>query len=253
MKMKKWRREGEDGNEEMKNKALKVRLWVPTPPASLPPQTLTTLTFRRRGNGVSSTFASFASSRSLETPSSFAHNYRIAIALIPTALFLLDLGGTFVVALSLKPAALFAVWFSLIFAQLAFFLSAPSSLLAAFNSSVVVAAIASVLYATPPFSSASGPLSSSSGSCSKSLPSSLPSSACSSRPSSSPPRRRVSFGDFWPIFCKTLLCAHPQFSGPSMLPQLSLQDIALCHTDGGFNCSRCGGGVEVGAWSGEER
>ncbi|BAT84156.1 hypothetical protein VIGAN_04144300 [Vigna angularis var. angularis] len=79
------------------------------------------------GNGVSSTFAS---SRSLKTPSSFAHNYQIAIVLIPSALFLLDLGGTAVVAtlvvglmisyildaLSLKLAAFFAVWFSLIFA-----------------------------------------------------------------------------------------------------------------------------------------
>ncbi|XP_014497849.1 uncharacterized protein LOC106759272 [Vigna radiata var. radiata] len=120
------------------------------------------------GNGVSSTSASSASStssRSLKTPSSFAHNYRIAIALIPSALFLLDLGGTPVVAtlvvglmisyildaLSLKPAAFFAVWFSLIFAQLAFFLSASSSLLAAFNSSVAVAAIASFLCAHTTF------------------------------------------------------------------------------------------------------
>ncbi|KAG2404696.1 uncharacterized protein HKW66_Vig0116180 [Vigna angularis] len=67
---------------------------------------------------------------SLKTPSSFAHNYQIAIVLIPSALFLLDLGGTAVVAtlvvglmisyildaLSLKLAAFFAVWFSLIFA-----------------------------------------------------------------------------------------------------------------------------------------
>ncbi|KAG2376891.1 uncharacterized protein HKW66_Vig0174640 [Vigna angularis] len=102
------------------------------------------------GNGVSSTSASSASSRSLKTLSSFAHNYRIAIALIPSALFLVVLGGTPVVAildaLSLKPAAFFAVWFSLIFAQVAFFLSASSSLFAAFNSSVIAAAIASFTF-----------------------------------------------------------------------------------------------------------
>ncbi|KAG2384045.1 uncharacterized protein HKW66_Vig0151920 [Vigna angularis] len=98
-------------------------------------------------NGISSTSAS---SRSLKTPSSFAHNYRIAIALIPSALFLVVLGGTPVVAilnaLSLKPAAFFVVCFSLIFAQVAFFLSSSSSLFAAINSSVVVAAIASFTF-----------------------------------------------------------------------------------------------------------
>uniref|UniRef100_I1KZJ5 No exine formation 1 n=1 Tax=Glycine max TaxID=3847 RepID=I1KZJ5_SOYBN len=106
-----------------------------------------------------------SSSRSLKTPSSFAHNYRIAIPLLPSALFLLDLGGTTVVAtllvglmisyildsLNLKPAAFFAVWFSLIFSQLAFFLSSSSSLFAAFNSSVAVAVLASFLCAHTTF------------------------------------------------------------------------------------------------------
>ncbi|KMS99436.1 hypothetical protein BVRB_2g045560 [Beta vulgaris subsp. vulgaris] len=66
----------------------------------------------------------------------FAHNGRVAIALIPCAAFLVDLGGTPVVAvlilglmcsyildsLNYKPGAFFGVWFSLIFAQIAFFL-----------------------------------------------------------------------------------------------------------------------------------
>ncbi|KAL9327420.1 hypothetical protein ACSQ67_008065 [Phaseolus vulgaris] len=43
------------------------------------------------------------------------------------------------------------------------------------------------------------------------------------------------------------------FSGPSMLPQLSLQDTALCHAHGGSGCLRGGGGVQVGAQSGGER
>lgn len=93
---------------------------------------------------------SIASSRSLKNsrfaPSSFAHNARIAVALIPCAAFLLDLGGTPVIAtitfglmaayildsLNLKSASFFAVWFSLIFAQIAFFFS--SSLTVTFNS-----------------------------------------------------------------------------------------------------------------------
>ncbi|RDX84834.1 hypothetical protein CR513_34053, partial [Mucuna pruriens] len=108
------------------------------------------------GNGTST---ASSTSRSLKNPSAFAHNYRIAIALVPSALFLLDLGGTTVVAtlvvglmisyildsLNLKPAAFFAVWFSLIFAQLAFFLTASASLMAAFNSSVGVTVLASFL------------------------------------------------------------------------------------------------------------
>ncbi|KAJ9549441.1 hypothetical protein OSB04_021984 [Centaurea solstitialis] len=79
-------------------------------------------------------------------PSSFVHNARIAIALVPCAAFLLDLGGTPVVAaltlglmiayildsLNFKSGSFFAVWFSLISAQIAFFFS--SSLFMTFNS-----------------------------------------------------------------------------------------------------------------------
>ncbi|KAJ8645969.1 hypothetical protein MRB53_007717 [Persea americana] len=79
----------------------------------------------------------------LPSSSSFSQNPRIAIALVPSALFLLDLGGSPVAAtltitlmisyildlLRLKTAAFFGVWFSLIASQIAFFFSsaAPSS------------------------------------------------------------------------------------------------------------------------------
>ncbi|KAK7394135.1 hypothetical protein VNO78_14654 [Psophocarpus tetragonolobus] len=100
-------------------------------------------------------------SRSLKNPSGFGHNYRIAMALVPSALLLVDLGGSSVVgtvvvglmisyildALNLKGAAFFAVWFSLISGQLAFFLSSWSSLMASFNSSVVVSVLGSFLCA----------------------------------------------------------------------------------------------------------
>ncbi|XVF02097.1 hypothetical protein REPUB_Repub04eG0147100 [Reevesia pubescens] len=82
------------------------------------------------------------SSRSLKnsrfSPSSFVHNARLAIALVPCAAFLLDLGGTPVVAtltlglmiayiidsLNFKSGAFFVVWFSLVASQIAFFFSA---------------------------------------------------------------------------------------------------------------------------------
>ncbi|KAK8603353.1 hypothetical protein V6N13_085542 [Hibiscus sabdariffa] len=103
--------------------------------------------------------SSSSSSRSLKhsrfSPSSFAHNARLAIALVPCAAFLLDLCGTAVVAiltlglmvayivdsLNFKSGAFFGVWFTLIAAQIAFFFSAslyytlnsvPLSILAAF-------------------------------------------------------------------------------------------------------------------------
>ncbi|VFQ59015.1 unnamed protein product [Cuscuta campestris] len=80
------------------------------------------------------------------SPSSFAHNARIAVALVPCAAFLIDLGGIPVVAtltvglmlayildsLNVKSGSFFAVWFSLIAAQVAFFFS--SSLFVTFNS-----------------------------------------------------------------------------------------------------------------------
>ncbi|XP_073013150.1 uncharacterized protein [Typha latifolia] len=83
-----------------------------------------------------------SSSGRLLSPPSFAYNARVAIALAPAAAFLLDLGGTPVLAvlaiglaisylldsLHLKTAAFFAVWSSLVFSQFAFFFSASLSL-----------------------------------------------------------------------------------------------------------------------------
>nr|POE85871.1 hypothetical protein CFP56_18219 [Quercus suber] len=97
-------------------------------------------------------FPTTSSSRSLKnsrfSATSFAYNARIAIALIPCAAFLLDLGGTAVLAtltvglmvsyildsLNFKPAAFFSVWLSLLFSQFAFFFSATASLRQSFNS-----------------------------------------------------------------------------------------------------------------------
>lgn len=98
------------------------------------------------------------------SPSTFAHNARIAIALAPCAAFLLDLGGAPVVAvlilglmcsyildsLNFKPGAFFGVWFSLIFAQIAFFFNASPSLSSAFNSTFL-AILASLLCAKTTF------------------------------------------------------------------------------------------------------
>lgn len=107
-----------------------------------------------------------SSSRSLRSsrfsPSSFVHNGRIAIALVPCSAFLLDLGGTPVVAiltiglmiayildsLNFKPGSFFALWSSLIAAQIAFFFS--SSLLVIFNS-LVIALLAAFLCAITNF------------------------------------------------------------------------------------------------------
>ncbi|KAJ0046957.1 hypothetical protein Pint_05593 [Pistacia integerrima] len=95
-------------------------------------------------------FTSNVTNRSLKnsrfSPTSFAHNGRIALALVPCGAFLLDLGGTPVVAtltlglmisyiidsLNFKSGAFFGVWSSLIAAQIAFFFS--SSLFVTFNS-----------------------------------------------------------------------------------------------------------------------
>ncbi|PSR84598.1 Rho GTPase-activating protein [Actinidia chinensis var. chinensis] len=107
-----------------------------------------------------------SSGRSLKnsrfSPSSFSHNARIAVALVPCAAFLLDLGGTPVVAaltlglmvayildsLSFKSGSFFAVWFSLLSAQIAFFFS--SSLFSAF-SSVPLSLLAALLCAMANF------------------------------------------------------------------------------------------------------
>ncbi|CAK9178796.1 unnamed protein product [Ilex paraguariensis] len=83
------------------------------------------------------------------SPSSFLHNARIAVALVPCAAFLLDLGGTPVAAtitlglmiayildsLNSKSGSFFAVWFSLLSAQIAFFFS--SSIFATFSSTAL--------------------------------------------------------------------------------------------------------------------
>ncbi|CAL1408679.1 unnamed protein product [Linum trigynum] len=106
--------------------------------------------------------SSSAASRSRFSPSSFSHNARIAIALVPCAAFLLDLGGAPVVAtltlglmlsyildsLDLKSAAFFGVWLSLIASQIAFFFT--SSLISAL-SSVPLGLLASFLCAQANF------------------------------------------------------------------------------------------------------
>ncbi|XP_061989600.1 uncharacterized protein LOC133708162 [Rosa rugosa] len=107
-----------------------------------------------------------AASRSLKnsrfTAAAFAHNARMAVALVPCAAFLLDLGGTPVVAtltlglmisyiidaLNFKSGAFFGVWFSLVFSQIAFFFS--SSLLTSFNS-WILAGLAAFLCAETNF------------------------------------------------------------------------------------------------------
>ncbi|KAI3467823.1 hypothetical protein Pfo_024486 [Paulownia fortunei] len=97
------------------------------------------------GNASRSRRASSSMKNSRFSPSSFVHNARIAFALVPTAAFLLDLGGAPVVAslivglmvayildsLNFKSGSFFAVWFSLIAAQITFFFS--SSLYYTFN------------------------------------------------------------------------------------------------------------------------
>lgn len=109
-----------------------------------------TLHSRNINSYASSSGGSAGSSRSLNnsrfSPSSFIHNTRIAVALVPCAAFLLDLGGTPVVAtltlglmisyildsLNFKSGSFFSIWFSLVFGQIAFFFS--SSLFVTFNS-----------------------------------------------------------------------------------------------------------------------
>ncbi|XP_010249316.2 PREDICTED: uncharacterized protein LOC104591892 [Nelumbo nucifera] len=116
--------------------------------------------------GSSSNRSSTSSIRSLNnsrfSPSSFLHNPRIALALVPCAAFLLDLGGTPVLAtltlglmiayildsLNFKSGSFFGVWLSLVAAQIAFFFS--SSLFSSF-SSIPLAIIASFLCAVTNF------------------------------------------------------------------------------------------------------
>lgn len=112
---------------------------------------------RNNPNSSSSSNSAFYSSTSRSSsllnnsrysPSSFIHNARVAIALVPCAAFLLDLGGTPVIAvltlglmiayildsLNFKSGSFFSVWLSLLSAQIAFFFSSSSSLFSTFNS-----------------------------------------------------------------------------------------------------------------------
>ena len=80
------------------------------------------------------------SSRS-QSQNSFSHNARIALALVPAAAFLLDLGGSVVLyllivglmisyildSLQMKMASFFAIWFSLLGCQIAFFFASSVS------------------------------------------------------------------------------------------------------------------------------
>ncbi|KAG1331622.1 hypothetical protein COCNU_02G015900 [Cocos nucifera] len=89
-------------------------------------------------SSTSSAPSASASKNRLHSPPSFAHNARVAPALASAAAFLLDLGGAPVLSVlaaglllaylldsfRLKSGAFFAVWFSLVAAQLAFFFSA---------------------------------------------------------------------------------------------------------------------------------
>uniref|UniRef100_A0A7N0U9B0 No exine formation 1 n=1 Tax=Kalanchoe fedtschenkoi TaxID=63787 RepID=A0A7N0U9B0_KALFE len=112
---------------------------------SSPERTIHNSTVSRSTNRSSRSLTGAAGS-SRFSPSSFAHNARVSIALVPCAAFLLDLGGTPVIAtltvglmvayildsLNFKSGSFFTVWFSLLSAQIAFFFS--SSLFSTFNS-----------------------------------------------------------------------------------------------------------------------
>ncbi|CAN4106986.1 unnamed protein product [Withania somnifera] len=102
----------------------------------------------RKPNAVNNNIRSLRNS-SRFSPTPFIHNARIAVVLVPTAAYLLDLGGTPVAgiltlglmiayifdSLSFKSGSFFAVWASLIASQFAFFFS--SSLFSSFNSVVL--------------------------------------------------------------------------------------------------------------------
>lgn len=99
------------------------------------------------------------------SPSSFVHNGRIAVGLVPCAAFLLDLGGTPVLAaltvglmiayildsLNFKSGSFFAVWFSLISAQIAFFFASASPIFVTFNHSLPLALLALMICAHSTF------------------------------------------------------------------------------------------------------
>ncbi|XP_057755029.1 uncharacterized protein LOC130974246 [Arachis stenosperma] len=118
----------------------------------------------QRGHSASPSTSS--SSRSIKNPTGFTHNYRIAMALVPSAMFLLDLGGApvasvLVVGLMIsyildsvvtsKVPSFFGVWLTLIFSQLCFFLFASPSLFATFSSSLPLTLLSSFLCAHTTF------------------------------------------------------------------------------------------------------
>lgn len=123
--------------------------------------THTSVSGSRSRSRTTKTTSSSLSSSSRYSPSSFVHNGRIAFALVPCAAFLLDLGGTPVVAalilglmlvyildsLNFKSASFFAVWFTLVSAQIVFFISSTSSLYLTFSQSVPLTVIALFLCA----------------------------------------------------------------------------------------------------------
>ncbi|MED6143081.1 hypothetical protein PIB30_003359 [Stylosanthes scabra] len=137
-------------------------------PSSNPSSTESNLSSRSHGQqrGHSASPASSSSSRSIKNPSGFAHNYRIAMVLVPSAMFLLDLGGApvasvLVVGLMIsyildsvvtsKVPSFFGVWLTLVFSQLCFFLFASPALFATFSSSVPLTLLSSFLCAHTTF------------------------------------------------------------------------------------------------------
>ncbi|CAO2200591.1 unnamed protein product [Urochloa humidicola] len=129
----------------------------PKPLAPFPSSSSATYRPRSSIGGVAAAAASASSS------SAFAHNARLAAALVPAGTFLLDLGGlpVFAVlaiglaaaylldALQLRQGAFFTVWAALIAADVAFFFSATLSSAAA--ASVPLTALALLLCAQTSF------------------------------------------------------------------------------------------------------
>lgn len=130
-------------------------------PSSSPNSSSSSASFYNSNTVTSSSSRSLLSKNSRFSPSTFVHNGRIAVALVPCAAFLLDLGGTPVVAvlilglmiayivdsLNFKSGTFFAVWFSLLSAQIAFFFSSASSLFVTFHNSLPLALLAAFVCA----------------------------------------------------------------------------------------------------------
>ncbi|PON57011.1 no exine formation [Parasponia andersonii] len=134
----------------------------PNPKSHSPPEPETETEL---GSSSSSSSRSLNNRNSRFSPAPFLHNFRIAVALVPCAAFLLDLGGTPVVAvltlglmisyildsINLKPGAFFGVWLSLLFSQIAFFFSTSSSLFSSFSYSLPLTILAAFLCAHTTF------------------------------------------------------------------------------------------------------